>query len=240
MAEIRLNKFLSEAGVASRRHSDDLISAGKVKVNNEIIKELGTKIDPDKDSIFVEGKLVKPQSPVYYALYKPVGVLSTAQDELGREAVVDLVPKAPPVYPVGRLDEMSEGLIILTNDGKLTQELTHPSHEHEKEYEVKARAKNQELRITAKQIQEQFEHGLEIEGKQMKADNVSNFDFRTSGLVTFQVTLHTGYNRQIRMMCDKIGLEVTRLKRTRIAKLKLADLSLEPGQFKKITKDQIL
>jgi pseudouridine synthase len=238
MTKVRLNKFLSEAGVATRRHADELILAGKVKVNNEIIKELGTKIDPDKDTVFVEDKLVKLQNLVYYALYKPVGALSTAQDELGREAVVDLVPKEPPVYPVGRLDEMSEGLIILTNDGELTQELTHPSHEHEKEYEVKARAKNQELRITDKQIQEQFEQGLEIEGKKMKADFVRSTIHDSTFII--QIVLHTGYNRQIRRMCDKIGLEVARLKRTRIAKLKLADLSLKPGQYKKITKDQIL
>lgn len=239
--KIRLNKYLAEAGVASRRHADDLIVNGKVKINGEIIKELGTKIDPDIDKVEVGESLIKPSHQlVYWALNKPKGIVSTAQDEIGRKKVTDFVPASPRVYPIGRLDAESEGLIILTNDGELTQKLTHPSFQHEKEYQVIAKS----LKLKAKnseEIKKLFLNGLQIDGHLMKVDSIEFQDSTSSfPFLTFRLVLHTGYNRQIRKMCAKIGLGVLKLERIRIGKLCLANLNIKPGEYKPITKEQII
>ncbi|MEK9156492.1 MAG: pseudouridine synthase [Patescibacteria group bacterium] len=247
----RLNKYLAESGCCSRRKADELISGGKVSVNGKVAV-VGKKVDPNTDIITIDGREIRFRDNfIYYALYKPVGVVSTAYDPQGRPTVLDYVPKSPRVYPVGRLDYDSEGLIILTNDGELANRLTHPSFEHKKEYQVDVKiqmpapsgvegssVKNTEQRL--KDIKRGFEQGLNIDGKLMKADQVSDFDIQISGFVTFKVTLHTGYNRQIRRMCAKMGLEVRRLVRTRIGKLKLSDLNLGPGKHKSIKREDLL
>ena len=238
---IRLNKYISECGICSRRKADEYICAGKVLVNRE--KALvGQKIDPKKDKIVFEGKQVLQATEgfVYYALYKPRSIISTASDEKSRKSVTDLVPKEPRVFPVGRLDKDSEGLILLTNDGELTQELTHPSSGHEKEYFVKGTSqKGHEVNI--ENLTKRFINGISIEGKVMKADKVSE-GHESLGFkhFYFNVVIHTGYNRQIRKMCDKIGLEVTKLKRVRIGKLKLDDLNLASGDYKSVRKEDII
>lgn len=235
MTKIRLNKYLSESGICSRRQADELISSGKVSVNGVSVP-LGTKIDPDIDEIIYGGKKVKQEENlVYYALYKPKDVISTASDEMGRKTVTDLVPDSPKVVPVGRLDKNSEGLIVLTNDGALTQELTHPSFKHEKEYKVVVRSSKTGDRI--KSIEKTFISGIKIDNKIMKADRIEIAEQRTS-VYDIRITIHTGYNRQIRKMCAKMGLEVLKLKRIRIGKLKLEDLNLKPGEYKEIKKER--
>lgn len=243
---MRLNKFLSQSGLFSRRSADEAINNGDIFVNSNVAI-LGQQIDPAADKVCYQDKQVKiEKNKVYYALYKPKGVISTASDELNRQTVLDFVPKKPHVYPVGRLDEDSEGLIILTNDGELTQKLTHPGFEHEKEYEVQIKHQTSNIKMInqeVKNIKERFEDGLLIDGKLMKADRVLSFQelsphvFR---LFTFNVVLHTGYNRQIRKMCAKIGLEVLGLKRIRIGKLKLSNLKLKPGEYKETSRCDII
>lgn len=242
--KVRLNKFLSQSGVCSRRSADELISKGKVFINGKVAY-LGDKIDPEIDKITVNNKTIKQSNNlIYYALYKPKDVISTASDEIGRQTVTDFVPKNPPVHPVGRLDANSQGLIILTNDGELTQKLTHPSFEHEKEYELTIRIKNIESSIKKKEqflfdIKKKFVSGMSIDNKLMKADSASTSMIHDSKFV-IQLVLHTGYNRQIRKMCAKMNLEIVRLVRTRIGKLTLASLNLKPGEYKEIIREDII
>jgi len=235
---IRLNKFISETGFASRRKADDLIKSGKVLINGQIAK-VGETINPTQDKVTIDSQELVIKSSVYYAVYKPKGIISSAKDESDRKTVTDLVDTTVRIYPIGRLDKDSEGLMILTNDGELTQELTHPKHEHKKEYEVIVKAQKKKDQIDEKVIVNSFLSGLHIEEKIMKADHVS---IKALGQKSWKITaiLHTGYNRQIRKMCDKIGLEVIKLVRIRIAKLSLKDLQLLPGQYKQISKIDII
>lgn len=234
---VRLNKFLSDSGACSRRKADEHILAGEVKVDGKIVT-LGAKIDPSVNTIELNGEIIKPKTKLmYYALYKPKGVVSTASDEQGRKTVIDLVPKTPRVYPVGRLDKDSEGLMILTNDGELAQKLTHPSFEHEKEYEVLVSGIKYQV-LSIGQVKEQFLKGFKIEGKLMRADIIDVFPIHDTKYL-IRITIHTGYNRQIRKMCDKLNLTVIKLTRTRIAKLSLDKLNLKPCEYKTINKSDI-
>lgn len=236
---VRLNKFLSNSGICSRRKADEHILGGDIRINGNIIKELGTKIDPKKDTVSFCGKEIRPSEEfVYYALNKPAGVISTASDENGRSTVLELVPNEPRVYPVGRLDKDSDGLIILTNDGELANKLTHPKFEHEKEYYVKARTQKQ-IVIDPKAIERRFQTGIMVDGKIMKADIIKAEIIRNNRYDLI-VTIHTGYNRQVRKMCAKMGLEVIGLTRTRIGNLKLAFLDIKPGKFMQIEKSDII
>ncbi len=240
MPSIRLNKFLADAGICSRRKADEHISSGEVYVNGARAT-LGMKVDPENDQVVFRRTPVgrHPEKLVYYALYKPPGVVSTAADEKGRTAVTDLVPKQPRVYPVGRLDLTSEGLILLTNDGELTHQLMHPSFAHEKEYEVVVQAPAQ---VTADEIKRRFEQGLEIEGKLMQADRVTLLrrSPQRADVVSLRMVLHTGYNRQIRRMCEALGLTIINLRRSRIGKLKLGKLDLKPGEYRQVQKSDIV
>ena len=255
---IRLNKYLADRGISSRRDIDKLIEKGSISVNGTRAT-LGMKVDPENDQIILNGKILHKQNAelVYYALYKPAGVVSTSDDPQGRKKVTDYVPEAPRVYPVGRLDYDSEGLIIITNDGELTNMLTHPSFEHEKEYRVEVGIKNNKLwkdKDPQIEIPRLLTSGLNIEDQFMSADSARLSyikDSRSSlslkalpseSKIIFQIliTLHTGYNRQIRKMCAKIGLEVQRLTRIKVAKLSLDSLGLKPGQFKIVNKEDIL
>jgi pseudouridine synthase len=244
MEKTRLNKFLAESGCCSRRKADEAILAGHVRVNGEIVREMGIKIDPVKDEVNFKGQIVKSSGKfVYYALNKPKNVVSTSSDDEGRQTVVDFVPKEPRVYPVGRLDFDSEGLIILTNDGDLTNRLTHPSFEHEKEYRVECKPQKSEFKVISQNpeiIKKKLEQGLKIDGQFMRADKVKIISPPSIKYLTMKLTLHTGLNRQIRRMCDKIGLNVVKLVRIRIGKLKLEDLNIGPGEYKEITKEDIL
>ncbi len=240
MSSMRLNKFLAEAGLCSRRQADEYIAAGDVYVNGQPAC-LGMKINPNQDQIVFQNKLVTlpPDQFVYYALYKPRGIISTSSDEWGRAAVTDLVPPEPRVYPVGRLDKDSEGLMILTNDGELTYELTHPKFEHQKEYQVVVKPTDDSLQ--PEQIKAAFQRGISIDGQHMAADSVQFADKCTSDdqLLTMHIILHTGYKRQIRRMCAAVGLEVISLKRIGMGKLQLGSLGLAAGQYVRIERNDI-
>jgi len=235
---IRINKYLSDCGICSRRKADKDILSGMVFVNKIKVK-MGTKIDPDQDEVIYKGQIINIKNDkVYYALYKPRGIISSSSDELGRKNVIDLVPASPKVYPVGRLDKYSEGLIILTNDGNLTNNLTHPKNMHEKEYEVRARTKNKN--IDTDKIENLLINGFRINKILMKADRAKAITVPNSDNIVIKLVLHTGYNRQIRKMCDKIGLDIVKLKRIRIGKLLLSDLDIESGEYITIKNSQII
>ncbi len=210
----RLQKALAAAGVASRRHAEELIAAGRVAVNGAIVTQLGTRVGPS-DRISVDGKPIS-RTPrfTYVILNKPKGYLSTALDDRGRPTVLDLVSTSERVYPVGRLDLDSEGLVLLTNDGELTFRILHPKHELPREYEVwvtPAPTDEQLVRLRS---------GVEIEGWQTSPARIQR---RPGG--SFTMTINEGHKRQIRLMCEAVGLHVTRLVRVRLGPLTLGPLA---------------
>ncbi len=222
----RLQKVLARVGLGSRRVCEDLIADGLVTVNGTVA-ELGRRVIAEVDIIEVEGALipVKP-SAVYYLLNKPARVVTTASDPQGRDTVVDLVPDEPRVFPVGRLDYETEGLLLLTNDGELTHRLTHPSFGVEKEY--LASVEGTPSRLALRQLRE----GVELDDGPTAAAQAS---METPGLV--KLTIHEGRNRQVRRMCDAIGHPVLRLVRTRIGPI--ADRQLKPGEWRFLTGEEV-
>ena len=231
--EVRLQKFMAEQGVASRRKSEDLIRAGKVKVNGHIA-EIGMKINPRKDLVTVgKQKLtnVKNRKMVYIMLNKPRGYVTTVSDELGRKTVMDLLPDfGCRIYPVGRLDKDSEGLLLLTNDGSFTNCMTHPSHEYAKVYRVTVRpAVNDEILFNLR-------HGIEIDGRKTAPCEVTVLT-EEENRVVLEFILHEGRNRQIRKMCESQGLEVARLKRISIGPIKLG--MLKQGDYKELSEQDV-
>ncbi|MFA6526361.1 MAG: pseudouridine synthase [Candidatus Buchananbacteria bacterium] len=211
---MRLNKFIAQAGVCSRRKADELIENGQIKVNGKIVKELGTVIDEVKDDIYIgKRKLELAQQKVYFALNKPVNYITSATSAQGK-SVMELVKTIKErVFPVGRLDKDSRGLIILTDDGDFAYKLTQAKFECEKEYEVTL---DRPLLDKDKRL---FERGLELEGKKLHPVKVIGQNGNKINLI-----LKEGVNRQIRRMAEKQGYEVLDLKRVRIAKLKLGNL----------------
>ncbi|MBO5340988.1 MAG: rRNA pseudouridine synthase [Oscillospiraceae bacterium] len=225
--EQRLQKLLSVCGVGSRRTMEEWITAGRVTVNGEVA-HLGDKADLDRDVICVDGVPIRPEGDrVYLMLNKPRGYVTTLSDEQGRRTVADLVTGCERrVWPVGRLDLDSEGLLILTDDGDLTQRLIHPSHEVEKEYLVWVMG-------DIKKGLPILSGPMELDGGRLAPAQVRRG--RTSGGVTqLSVTIHQGKNRQVRRMCAKAGLTVLRLKRIREGALEL-DRTLKPGQWRVLT-----
>lgn len=224
----RLQKFISQAGVASRRRAEELIVAGKVKVNGKVVSKLGTKINPEKDQITVNSKQITVSRLIYLALNKPKRCLTTRHDPQRRRTIYDLLPAElkNKVWPVGRLDFDTEGLLLLTNDGELTQRLTHPGSEHEKEYEVILDKPISEPRL------EKIRTGVVIEGKQTAPAQA-----RVSGHTVY-LTIHEGWKRQIRKMFAVFGYTVRNLKRIRVGRLKLGNLP--PGQYKIVDKSDVV
>ena len=228
---VRLQKFLADCGVASRRKSEDLISKGAVKVNG-VVAKIGDKIDPIKDKITVNGKKVVPSKKLYYImLHKPRGFVTTMSDEQGRKCVAELVSDIDArLYPVGRLDRDSEGLILMTNDGDFANKMMHPSKHIPKKYRVTVKPD-----ITEEQLA-QFNIGMEIDGrKTMPAD--ARVIVKQPGRVVLEIILYEGRNRQIRKMCEKLGVEVARLKRTAIGNVKLGMLA--PGDYRELTAEEL-
>jgi pseudouridine synthase len=223
---IRLQKFMAECGVASRRAAEKLIAAGKVRVNGKIAT-IGSKIDPVNDQVVVSGKLLRyKEKKVYIKLNKPVGVVSAASDR-NETTVVDLIKKAPArLYPVGRLDMGSEGLVLLTNDGELANRLMHPRYEHEKEYEVVTRDA-----LTSGQIAK-LEVGVLLDEKRTLPAKIHRLGARS-----FRIVLKEGRNRQIRRMLTEVGNHVAQLKRIRIKNIKLGRLL--PGEYAYLTKTEL-
>ncbi|MCU0269076.1 MAG: rRNA pseudouridine synthase [Acidimicrobiales bacterium] len=223
----RLQKVLARAGIGSRRASEDLIVGGHVRVNGEVAR-LGRRVDVDHDLVEVDGAAV-PVRPglVYYLLNKPTGVVTTADDPQGRPTVVALVPDEPRVFPVGRLDVGTEGLLVLTNDGELAHRLTHPSFGVDKEY--LAHVAGSPSRSAVRRLRE----GVELDDGPTAPARAT---LVAPGLV--RITIHEGRNRQVRRMCDAIGHPVERLVRTRIGPI--ADRRLKPGTWRMLTGDEVL
>ena len=230
MSGTRLNKYIASSGLCSRRKADELIESGVVNVNGKIVKELGFIVQ-EKDKVFVNQKLVRPSRHEYYRFYKPAGYITTSDDEKGRKTIYDLLPdNMLSLKPVGRLDKDSTGLLILTNDGDLINELTHPSVKVPKIYLVTVDA-----RFHPHQLQE-MASGIEIEkGKIAYADvMVLEADNKHTMM---QITLYQGLNRQIRKMFEHFGYEVKSLKRIQHANITLD--GLRRGEFKPIKPQQI-
>lgn len=233
MTEERLQKYLARAGVASRRQAEEYIKDGSIKVNGQVITEMGFKLDPAKDKVTVNGKSVQAEEElVYILLNKPPLVITTLQDPQQRTKVTDLLTGVKQrVYPVGRLDYQTEGLLLLTNDGELAHRLTHPSYKVAKTYLVKVKG------------------NLNRETQQMLRDGVTLEDGITQpaqlkviaegkGFTRFAITIREGRNRQIRRMCDAVGYSVTSLQRVSFGPLELGDLAL--GKYRSLTKGEII
>ena len=223
MAE-RLQKYLARSGVASRRAAEQLILARRVRVNGQVVDRLGTSVEAGRDQVELDGRVIAgPERHRYVALHKPTGVLSTAADPRGRRTVVDLVGSDARLYPVGRLDYDSEGLIILTNDGDLALRLSHPRHSVEKEYRVLIRGELGEHELN------RLRHGVLLDGV-MTAPAVVERAPSPDGGRWLRFVLHEGRNRQVRRMAGTVGVEVVRLIRTRIGPLTLGTLA--PGRWR--------
>ena len=222
---MRLQKYLSEAGVCSRRKGEEYIKAGLVRVNSRIVTELGTKVDPEKDCVEFDGKIIALTSePIYIALNKPKGYVTSCSHP-GEKIVLNLIDIPQRIYPIGRLDKDSTGLLILTNDGTLHHRLSHPSFDHEKEYDVTVSRPitDGSLRNIAK--------GLPMMGTKTRPTEIQRISSRR-----FRIVLKEGRNRQIRRMVRKVGNHVIRLKRIRISKIKLG--SLAEGNWRNLTEKE--
>lgn len=228
----RLQKVLANAGVASRRHCEEMILAGRVKVNGEVVKTLGTKVDPEKDKIEVNSELLKIEAPkIYLMLNKPAGYVTTAHDPQGRPTVIDLVADAGVrVYPVGRLDFDTEGLLLLTNDGELTFALTHPKHEVKKTYQAMVQGFPDADKL------KRFQKGLRL-ADGLTAPAGVKLVKKVRGNTWLEITIYEGRNRQIRRMCETIGHPVIKLKRIKLGFLTLE--KLEEGKYRQLTQEEV-
>lgn len=230
MPGTRLNKYIASSGLCSRRKADELIESGVVTVNGKKVTELGYSVLP-KDKVFVSGKMIHPVKHEYYRFYKPAGYITTAEDEKGRKTIYDLLPEnLHHLKPVGRLDKDSTGLIILTNDGELINELTHPSVKVPKLYRVVVNSA-----ITQNDIDKMYK-GIEIEPGKMAYAQVDVLEIDKTSTV-MEILLYQGLNRQIRKMFEYLGYEVVSLKRIQHAILNLD--GLKRGEFKPIKPRQI-
>lgn len=233
MKEERLQKFLANAGIASRRKCEELILNGKVEVNGEVVTELGTKVS-DKDIVKYNGKIVKPEEEkVYILLNKPIGYVTTAKDQFDRDTVLDLVKINKRIVPVGRLDMYTSGALILTNDGEFVNMLTHPKNEINKTYNVTVKGN-----ITKEDI-ENLQNGVEIDDgyitkpakvKILKIDEEKNIS-------RIQITIHEGKNRQVRKMCEAINKKVLALHRSKIGDIEVNNLKV--GKWRYLTNKEI-
>ena len=231
--EERLQKYLANAGVASRRKSEELILEGKVSVNGKVVQELGIKINPDVDKVTYCGKLIENKEQyVYILLNKPIGYVTTAKDQFDRDTVLDLVKVKERVVPVGRLDMYTSGALILTNDGDFIYKVTHPKHEITKTYTVTLRG------IISNEAVENLRQGVGIDDyvtrpakvKILKTDEEKNIS-------RLEITIHEGKNRQVRKMCEAVGSKVIALHRTKIGNLGVKDLKL--GTWRYLKEDEV-
>ncbi|MFA7411734.1 MAG: pseudouridine synthase [Tissierellaceae bacterium] len=230
--EMRLQKYIALCGVTSRRKAEDLIVNGEVKVNNLIAKELGTSIDVDKDKVKVKDKLISlEKSKVYIMLNKPVGFVTTLKDEKNRNVVTDLIEGVRErIYPVGRLDTDTTGLLLLTNDGDLAYKLTHPSNEIPKRYIAIVEGVPNKIEL------DRFRKGLRIEGKQTSKATIK-IAKRYEMESILDIVIHEGRNRQVKKMCEAINHPVKKLKRIAIGDLELGGLNI--GNWRFLEEDEI-
>lgn len=234
---MRLQKALAQAGIASRRASEKLIQEGRVRVNGQTVTEMGVKVDPAHDQIAVDGRPVQAAPKLRYVMvHKPAGYLSVVRDDRGRQALIDLVLEAEGLHPVGRLDLDSEGLILLTNDGALTDRLTHPRYEHDKEYHVLVSGQ-----VTRGALQA-LRQGIALEEGTTSPARVERLDASPWGephqrQTWLRIVIHEGRKRQVRRMCNAVGLRVQRLIRVRIGSLELGNLA--PGRYRPLTRAEV-
>lgn len=230
---MRINKYIASSGFCSRRKAEQIILSGRVKVNGQRVTELSTQVDESNDVVMIDDKVIRPEErKIYILLNKPEGYITTAKDQFDRKSVIDLVDVKERVYPVGRLDYETSGLLILTNDGDLTMDITHPSKKIAKVYRAIVKGK------VSEKSKVDFENGLEIEDyitspakmRILKYDKIKNRSF-------LEVTIYEGRNRQVRKMLRKIGNPVLRLRRVGIGGLR--DSSLEIGQYRELTREEI-
>lgn len=233
MEEERLQKFLANSGIASRRKCEEYILQGKVSVNGKIVDELGTKINPDKDVVKYNGKLVKKtDKKVYILLNKPIDYVTTVKDQFDRQTVLDLIDIPEKVVPVGRLDMYTSGALLLTNDGYFVYKVTHPKYEIEKTYTVTIRG------IATQDDVKKLENGVKIDDyvsgkakvKILKTDEEKNFS-------RLQITIHEGKNREVRKMCEAIDKKVLALHRRRIGNLDVKNIEI--GKWRYLNKKEV-
>jgi len=221
---MRLNKFIAESGHCSRRKADELIAAGKVAINGQTVNTLGTTVRPGIDKVAVEGKVIGQNSQrVVYLLNKPRGVVTTADDPQGRKTVLDFVPKEPRVFPCGRLDMDTMGLVVLTNDGNLCYQLTHPKFEHKKEYFVQGVSRNPDFgwkKLQNPKVRVGL-FNIGIDDRKLKSIKGQKIDF--------WITVHEGKYHIVRKLCGAVGIDVVHLTRTKLGHYELGDI--EPGHF---------
>ncbi len=228
---VRLQKFLAAAGIASRRKCEEIIAEGRVFVNGVVVTEMGIKVSPG-DRVEVDGAPVGArEEPVYVAFYKPSNVMTTAADPEGRQTVLEFFRDLPQrVFPVGRLDYETEGLLLMTNDGPWANRITHPSFNLDKEYLVKVKGQLEDAQVRA------LENGVMLEGKRTWPARIHTV--RRGGIVTqLNVVIHEGRNRQVRRMLEAVGHEVVYLKRVRVGSVLLGEL--KPGQWRLLTSDEV-
>jgi 23S rRNA pseudouridine2605 synthase len=226
---MRLQKFLSQAGVASRRQAEDMIAAGKVEVNDEVVEVMGFQVDPEIDHVKVNHQIVKiPEQKLYLMVNKPTGLITTRKDPQHRDTIYTFLPRHYyNLFPVGRLDKESSGLILLTNDGDLAQELTHPSFEHQKEYLVKIKGEVEDGFLR------RMKEGVDLEEGIARADIIKKVSKDS-----FTIIIHQGWKRQIRRMVQALNYHVLELQRVRINKYKIEQLGEE--DFKLVAKKDIV
>jgi 23S rRNA pseudouridine2605 synthase len=231
MPLVRLQKFLAEAGVASRRRCEELIQGGRVTVNGQPVRVLGSKIDPERDAVAVAGEAVAIERKVYIALHKPPGVLCTNRDTHNRPRVVDLLPRSlPRLYTVGRLDQDTEGLLLLTNDGSFSLRLTHPRYKMSKTYLVEVEGELKSTEIT------RLLGGVRSEGELLRADRIFQVHAR-SRATELRLVLSQGRKRQIRRMMAAVGHPVKRLVRLAVGPISLGNL--RKSQWRRLTDEEI-
>ena len=228
---MRLNQAIARTGYCSRRKADELIAAGKVQVNGEVVHEFSYQVDLEKDQLNVAGEELSFKRHIYVVMNKPPGVVTTMSDENGRETVLDLLPdKLRMLRPVGRLDMYSEGLLLLTNDGGLAQQLTHPSKHLPKTYEIKVKGPVIEADLRKMEKGVMLEDGITLPAKVKLLE-------RNKIYTEFQISITEGRNRQLRRMCAELGYTVVRLRRTGIGRLQLG--SIPTGTWRYLTDDEI-
>ncbi len=231
--EIRLQKIIAESGFCSRRKAEELIAENRVRVNGRPAK-VGQKADPNRDRISIDGEMLDTRSReklVYYMLYKPRGYLTAMSDDRGRKCVTELVADIPErVFPVGRLDMNSEGLLLFTNDGDFANSITHPSHQVPKTYRVTVHSE-----VTAEQ-QVRLAEGVELDGVMTNPAEV-RIVTEEPGRTVLLITITEGRNREIRRMCEAVGLEVARLKRIAVGPVRVG--MLKPGTYRELTAEEL-
>lgn len=227
---IRLDKFVANAGVSSRREIKHLLKTETLTVNGKRVTESGTRIHPEKDNILLNGKKITKPGFVYYLLNKPMGYISTTADEYGRDNVISLIDTTQRIYPIGRLDKDTHGLIILTNDGEITHKLTHPRYHVPKVYRLIIAEKPTDRQVNLFQTGILLEDGITLPAEiQVASSSKQN--------TTLLVTLHEGRNRQIRRMCEAVGIDLLDLERISFGPIKLG--SLPTGEYRKLSEKEI-